>query len=98
MYTEARFATTVGELREALQNLPDETLVVQARDSEGNGFLPLMGVETGLYSPEADMVLPPNHAALLPPKSYSVVCLWPAHDWQQAQAITQVRRPSVIER
>lgn len=93
MDAKVRFATTVGELREALKNLPDETIVIQACDEEGNGFLPLMGVETGLYSPEADMVLSADHAALLPPKPHSVVCLWPAHDWQHAQAVAQVRHP-----
>jgi hypothetical protein len=32
----------VGELREALKTLSNDTLVIQARDGEGNGFLPLM--------------------------------------------------------
>ncbi len=98
MDAKVRYAATVGELREALKNLLDDTLVVQARDEEGNGFLPLMGVETGLYSPEADMVLSADHAALLPPKPHSVVCLWPAAGWQHAQMIAEARHPSIKER
>ncbi len=93
MDAKVRFATTVGELREALKNLSDETLVVQARDEEGNGFLPLMGVESGFYSPEADELLSADCAAYLTPKSHPVVCLWPAHDWQHAQMIADARYP-----
>ena len=95
MDPEIRFAATVGELREALKDLPPDTLIVQARDHEGNGYLPVMGVEMGLYSPRADLVLPAAHAALLPPDPHPVVCLRPAHDWQQAQTAAAARRTSM---
>lgn len=44
-----------GELRAALDGVPDGVLVVMAKDAEGNGYSPLAGVdtaETTLY--EAD--------------------------------------------
>jgi hypothetical protein len=92
MNSKVRFATTVGELQEALKDLPPDTRIVQARDHEGNGYLPVMEVETGLYSPEADLVLSAAYAALLPPDSHPVVCLRPAHDWQHAQTTTASRK------
>ena len=95
MNSKVRFAATVGELQEALKDLPLDTLIVQARDHEGNGYLPVMGVETGLYSPEADLVMSATHAALLPPDAHPVVCLRPAHDWQHAQTAAAARRTTV---
>ena len=95
MNSKVRFAATVGELQEALKDLPPDTLIVQARDHEGNGYLPVMGVEVGLYSPEADLVLPAAHATLLPPDPYPVVCLRPAHDWQHAQTAATARQKPV---
>ncbi len=85
-------AATVGDLREALKNLPDDTLVMQARDEEGNGFLPLMRVSTGLYIQKEDLMLPTSAAALSPGDTHSVVCLWPAHDWQHGQMIAEAQR------
>ena len=86
--------SNVGELREALKNLPNDTLVMQARDEEGNGFLPLMRVATGLYFPKEDLVLPTSAAAFSSGDTHSVVCLWPAHDWQHGQMIADARRMS----
>lgn len=37
----------VGELRAALEGLPDDLLVVQSIDPEGNGFRPTSQVEHG---------------------------------------------------
>ncbi len=95
MNSKVRFVATVGELQEALKDLPPDTRLVQARDHEGNGYLPVMGVETGLYSPEADLVLSAAHAALLPPNPLPVVCLWPAHDWPHAQMTAAARLTSI---
>lgn len=97
MNSRIGFGTTVGELREALKDLPPDTLIVQARDHEGNGYLPVMGVERGFYSPEADLVLPAAQAALLPPDTHPVVCLRPAHDWQHAQTAAAARQKSAKE-
>lgn len=95
MNSNVCFVSTVGELQEALKDLPPDTLIVQARDHEGNGYLPVMGVETGLYSPEVDLVLPAAQAALLPSDPHPVVCLRPAHDWQHAQTTAAARRAPV---
>lgn len=46
---------TLGELRNrlaALDDLPDDTLVVLAKDGEGNGYSPLEALEEGRYLPE----------------------------------------------
>lgn len=43
---------TVKELKEAIANLPDEMEVVLQKDSEGNGYSPLAGVNSiGVYIP-----------------------------------------------
>lgn len=76
-YLTIRKATTVGELIEALKALPPETLVVQSRDEEGNGFLPLAGVGECRYLPQQDMLTPTEENA---PGSRLAVCLWPAHE------------------
>jgi hypothetical protein len=36
---------TIKELKEAIANLPDEMEVVLQKDSEGNGYSPLIGVD-----------------------------------------------------
>ena len=97
MYTKVRYAATVGELREALKDIPAETIVIQSRDtddSEGNKFLPLMGVEKGVYSPENELVLATEDADALSDPC-PVVCLWPAHGWQHAQTTAAARQISV---
>lgn len=46
---------TLAELRaqlRALENLPDSTLVVLAKDAEGNRFSPLCEAESGMYLAE----------------------------------------------
>ncbi len=85
-------AANVGDLREALKNLPDDTLVMQARDEEGNGFLPLMRVSTGIYIQKEDLMLPTSTVALSSGDTDAVVCLWPAHDWRHGQMIAEARR------
>lgn len=97
MYTNVRYAATVGELREALKNLPAETIVIQSCDAEDNSFLPLMGVEGGVYSPEHEIVLSTEDAAILS-DARPVVCLWPAHDWQHGQTIAEARYCSTAKR
>ncbi len=89
-----RFAATVGELREALKDLPPETRVMQALDEAGNRYLPLMGAGACLYSLKYDMTLPVGDTTLLPHETHSVFCLWPAADWQHAQMIAEARHPS----
>ncbi|MFD0053031.1 hypothetical protein ACFVHR_04805 [Streptomyces sp. NPDC127168] len=45
----------LADLRAALSNLdhlPDDTLVVLAKDAEGNGFSPLVEVEHAMYRAE----------------------------------------------
>lgn len=37
---------TVKELKEAIENLPDEMEVVLQKDSEGNGYSPLAGTDS----------------------------------------------------
>lgn len=86
-----RWTANVGELREALKDLPPHMLVIQSRDEEGNGFLPLMGVGVCQYLPQQDEVWPVDDKTPLP-EHYTSVCLWPAHDWQHAQRVAEMRR------
>jgi hypothetical protein len=46
------YMTTVKELIEILSDLPDDSVVVLQRDSEGNGYSPLAGGEAAKYRPE----------------------------------------------
>lgn len=40
----------VSELKEQLKNLPDDMEVILQKDSEGNGYSPLYGIDpTGIY-------------------------------------------------
>lgn len=45
---------TVQELRQQLEDLPGDTLVVMSKDGEGNGFSPLSEAESDnqMYTPE----------------------------------------------
>ena len=43
---------TVKELKELIESLPDEMLVVLQKDSEGNGYSPLAGDDNCMYIPE----------------------------------------------
>jgi len=48
-----QFATTVGELKAALADVPDHTPVILEKDAEGNGYSPLAGVYLNhVYEPE----------------------------------------------
>jgi hypothetical protein len=42
----------VGQLREALKDMPDEFIVVLAKDAEGNNFSPLSDPEDAYYRAE----------------------------------------------
>lgn len=47
------YATTVGELREELKNLPAGMIVILQKDAEGNGYSPLSGTYLGYkYTPD----------------------------------------------
>lgn len=86
-----RRTANVGELREALKDLPPYMLVIQSRDEEGNGFLSLTGVRMWQYLPQQDEVSLADDKAPLP-EHHTSVCLWPAHDWQHAQRVAEMRR------
>lgn len=48
-------ALTVGQLRELLADVPDDTPVILSKDAEGNGYSPLSSVNTDegtVYVPE----------------------------------------------
>lgn len=87
-------AMTVGELIEALQDVPPETLVVMSKDGEGNEFSPLaeIGTEstyeaTSTWSGELHIkTLTPEDVAqgftaddVGGPDSVPCVCLWPVN-------------------
>lgn len=43
---------TVKELKEAMENLPDDMEVILQKDSEGNGYSPLAGADpNAIYMP-----------------------------------------------
>ncbi|HEY6737592.1 MAG TPA: hypothetical protein VI076_01980 [Actinopolymorphaceae bacterium] len=44
---------TVAELRKAIEQYDDNTVVVLARDAEGNGYAPLSGLMPGSYGPNS---------------------------------------------
>lgn len=44
----------VGELKQLLRHVPDDTQILLASDPEGNGFRPLVDVEDGLIRPNED--------------------------------------------
>lgn len=46
------YMTTVKELIEILSELPQDSVVVLQKDSEGNGYSPLAGAEAAKYIPE----------------------------------------------
>lgn len=45
-------AMTVAQVREALKDLPDDTLVVMSKDAEGNSHSPLEDMWEGRYAAE----------------------------------------------
>jgi hypothetical protein len=72
---------TAGELRKALEDVPDERLVVLARDEEGNGFSPLAEVvSTERYFAETtyfgEIVHPDDYGEMGDDYVLAVV-LWP---------------------
>jgi len=91
-YLSIKWAANVGELRKALKGLPSDMLVIQSRDEEGNGFLPLMGVGVCYYLPKEDTVLSTSGGTPAE-ENHAAVCLWPAHDWQHAQMVAEARFP-----
>jgi hypothetical protein len=48
-----RHAMTVAQLRYELADIPDDAIVVLAKDSEGNGFSPLAALGVAWYVPES---------------------------------------------
>ncbi len=44
---------TVKDLRDLLDGLPDDMLVVLSKDAEGNGYSPLEEAEQAMYLPES---------------------------------------------
>ena len=44
----------VGELREAIKDLPDNVQVILQKDAEGNGYSPLEGADSScVYEPDS---------------------------------------------
>lgn len=83
---------TLAELRAQLDalNLPDNTLVVIARDAEGNGYSPIATVDDHLYDAESpysgQMYVTPELRAAdpdqwdeAPDSAVPAIFLWPAH-------------------
>ena len=74
---------TIADLRAAIADLPDDMLVVTAKDREGNHFSPLADVGTGVYEPTTtwygDFISVDDDepiAAIEPPNA---LCLWPTN-------------------
>ncbi len=45
---------TVGELRNILEQYPDDMMIILAEDGEGNSFAPLVDTTSGHYISETD--------------------------------------------
>lgn len=70
----------MGDLRAATSHLPDNILVVQARDPEGNGFAPVFEIEVGKYlndNYDSGMIHPDDVSEY--DDLVDAVCLWPVH-------------------
>jgi hypothetical protein len=80
-------SATVGELKAALADYPDDLLLILQKDSEGNGYSPLAGAARGLYDAlntwsgecyePRDQVDDPDDEA--PSSAVDAVILWPVH-------------------
>jgi len=71
---------TIKELKEILAEIPEEMLVVVARDSEGNGFSPCLGVSKGIYmsySSWSGQALPENDKRALKNGAVRACFFWP---------------------
>jgi hypothetical protein len=89
---DATSGLTVGQLKAALADVPDEIEVILSRDEEGNGFSPLAQIDDGLYEPDSSyegMVWVPDSAIgspqgyteedRAPEEAYAVITLWPTN-------------------
>lgn len=69
---------TVKELRDLLATLPDDTLVVMAKDAEGNGFSPCEAAQSAYY--RAETTWSGNIEAAKRGRGYKpCVVLWPVN-------------------
>lgn len=71
---------TVGTLRAALADLPDDLPIILAEDEEGNGFQPLWSVEPSRYSiidGEGHPIHPDDLEDYDPEDLTDAVVLWP---------------------
>jgi len=78
---------TVAELIDALKDLPQEALVILARDSEGNGFQLIDDIGTGRWESEDESFLLGELTDEARAAGYTeedvgkgpvAICLWPA--------------------
>ena len=80
---------TVDQLMDALSKLDGDTVVVLAKDEEGNGWSPLDELQVGVYQPETtwsgefyEQDIIGDHDYNQPDKgdeSFPAVCLWPVN-------------------
>jgi len=72
-----RGVMTVRGLRKALKKLPGDTLIVLARDEEGNAFSPLADISRGKYSRSRREYVDNSDDWAAPGDAVPVVTLWP---------------------
>lgn len=72
-----RGAMTVRDLRKALKKLSGDTLVMLARDEEGNAFSPLADISRGKYSRSRRECVDDSDDWPAPKDAVPVVTLWP---------------------
>lgn len=76
---------TVGDLMDFLQHVPADTLVVLAKDEEGNGYSPLSDPTVGVYEAEttwlgefyARQVLGDSDYGQPDGETVPAICFWP---------------------
>jgi hypothetical protein len=72
-----------GELREALEKVRDDTLIVLSRDAEGNSYSPLDEPTSGFYVPEnrhsGELWTGEDGEREPPDDAVSAVFLWPVN-------------------
>ena len=78
---------TVKELIEQLAKLPEDALVVQSEDGEGNGFSPAANIELGVYEAECTWAGQFFEVSIIGDEEYDqpgsdavvAVCIWPTN-------------------
>lgn len=72
---------TVAELIRSLREYPDDFIVIQSKDAEGNDYSPVCELDSGFYEPETtwsgEYYGPDVELENEEDFTYNAVCIWP---------------------